>query len=146
MGSQRVGHDWATEHTLTHMHTHTWLKWSRCVLSFSWMPGSLCLSQPASPCWARVPLFPHQKYSRHLCTESRPSWPPVHRGDHFPSFSFKICFQNSYFLLQDWPPSKRSNCRNPSFQGKPQPHPQGCNLSLLTDRTIPHPIFEVILY
>ena len=23
MGSQRVGHNWATEHTLTHMHTHT---------------------------------------------------------------------------------------------------------------------------
>ena len=35
-------------HSHTCTHTHTRLNWSRCVFSFSWMPGYVCLSQPAS--------------------------------------------------------------------------------------------------
>lgn len=45
--------------------------------------------------------------------------PSSQRRDHFPSSSFKVCFQNPRFLLQGWPPSRRADCRStPSFQGK----------------------------
>ena len=48
-----------------------------------------------------------------------PADPQFTEERHFPSVSFKVCFQNPHFLLQGWPPSRRADCRStPSFRGK----------------------------